>query len=267
VKIACHAIRPWLAAHLDREETAKPSELIQEHLAECVECRRLAENQRALSRALSGTGLAEPSAELLGKVSAATRRDPRRLRRALVGAAVACAVAVLVTVLVLRRTTPAEPRPLADIAVLYLRSVAAGQTPLDIVSADPAKLVEWFAGRLPFELLLPRLDSPELHLVGSRLVDVGGRLAAFIAYRRGDVDIGLAVAQQGDVPPPRSTTSETFRSIRFHFETVDGYEVISWSDRGLSYSLASRLPSRGRASCQVCHSQGSGLADVQEFHR
>ena len=186
----------------------------------------------------------------------------------MIAVAAACVLAALAGALVLRRTAPPpQPRTLAEIAVLYHRSVEGGQTPLDIVSADPAKLVAWVAGRLPFELLLPRLDSPELHLVGSRLIDVAGKLAAFIAYRKSDAAIGLAVAQQGDVPPPSNTTSETFRSIRFHFETIDGYEVISWTDRGLSYALVSRLPSRGRASCQVCHAQGSGLTDVQEFHR
>ncbi len=146
-------------------------------------------------------------------------------------------------------------------------AVASDRAPLDVATSDPAILVAWFAGRVPFPIRLPVLDSPDLRLVGGRLMEVAGELAGYVAYRKGDsvVSLGVAPAQAG--APPRGAESEVFGTLRFHLSRMRGHNVIAWTDRGLAYALVSDLPAQGRSSCSVCHAPGSGLRGVEGFHR
>ena len=43
------------------------------------------------------------------------------------------------------------------------------------------------------------------------------------------------------------------KGLMFHFDSIDGLKVITWSDRGLTYALVSDLEERGQQSCMVCH--------------
>jgi anti-sigma factor RsiW len=155
---------------------------------------------------------------------------------------------------------------LAEVAVVHHDAFAAARAPLDVITSDPARLVAWFAGRVPFTLRLPSLDSPDLRLVGGRLMEVAGGLAGYVAYRKGDALVSLGVAPARAGRPPEGAEREAFRSLQFHLSRTGGHNVISWTDRGLAYALVSDLPSQGRSSCAVCHAPGSGLRDVEGFH-
>jgi hypothetical protein len=41
--------------------------------------------------------------------------------------------------------------------------------------------------------------------------------------------------------------------LTFHLQPVSGLKVITWSDNGLTYALASDLAATGSRSCMVCH--------------
>ena len=43
------------------------------------------------------------------------------------------------------------------------------------------------------------------------------------------------------------------RGISFHYTSLSGWKVMTWSDRGLTYALVSDLEERGQQSCLVCH--------------
>ena len=43
------------------------------------------------------------------------------------------------------------------------------------------------------------------------------------------------------------------RGLTFHYNSIDGLKVLTWSDRGLTYALVSDLEERGQQSCVVCH--------------
>jgi len=46
-----------------------------------------------------------------------------------------------------------------------------------------------------------------------------------------------------------------------------GLKVISWSDKGLTYALASDLPVRGARSCMVCRGSPEDRRRFEGFNR
>jgi hypothetical protein len=50
-----------------------------------------------------------------------------------------------------------------------------------------------------------------------------------------------------------SATKIKAKGLVFHYDTIHGLKVITWSDRGLTYALVSDLAERGQQSCTVCH--------------
>jgi len=50
------------------------------------------------------------------------------------------------------------------------------------------------------------------------------------------------------------------KEIIFHYNSISGLKVITWSDRGLTYALVSALDERGQQWCIVCH-QGAKDGD------
>jgi hypothetical protein len=45
-----------------------------------------------------------------------------------------------------------------------------------------------------------------------------------------------------------------FKKVSFHYATVDGYKVVTWSVHGLTYALVSEEGNNTQRSCMVCHS-------------
>ena len=45
-----------------------------------------------------------------------------------------------------------------------------------------------------------------------------------------------------------------FEKVTFHYATVRGYKVVTWSQHGLTYALVSQEGNNSQRSCMVCHS-------------
>jgi hypothetical protein len=45
-----------------------------------------------------------------------------------------------------------------------------------------------------------------------------------------------------------------FKKVSFHYRTIEGYKVVTWSLHGLTYALVSQEGNRTQRSCMVCHS-------------
>jgi hypothetical protein len=54
-----------------------------------------------------------------------------------------------------------------------------------------------------------------------------------------------AIAAEGEEVPSGGTI--------FHYNKQSGFNVITWSNHGLTYARVSSLPGSGRQSCSVCH--------------
>jgi len=182
-------------------------------------------------------------------------------RRALVAGLAAAAAAIAIWLL----RTPARPALPVTAAATEFASLAAsthlryarGQVPLEVSSDRPETVSRWFTGRVPFHLALPDYRvAPGEHkpyqLAGGRLVSFRNDAAAFVAYRMGDRPISVLVTSASLVQPAGGEIVAS-GSLRFHVESVDGLKVITWSDNGLTYALASDLDVEGSQSCLVCH--------------
>jgi hypothetical protein len=55
--------------------------------------------------------------------------------------------------------------------------------------------------------------------------------------------------------------------LTFHIESVAGLKVITWSDKGLTYALASDLSVSGEQSCMVCHGSPEQRRLIEGFSR
>lgn len=168
----------------------------------------------------------------------------------------------------------------AEFAVRTHQQHAQGFLPLDVRSESQQTVNEWFEQKLPFSLALPAslelpgaqaskdrtrkdqasqgLDAdPPTRLEGARLVEIGGKTAAFIAYK---MQTGSATLPVSLMVTPDSVAVATggvevsFKKVSFHYGMVQGYRVVTWSLHGLTYALVSQEGGNTQRSCMVCHS-------------
>ena len=157
-----------------------------------------------------------------------------------------------------------------ETALAAHRSFLNGSLPLEIHSGSPSVVTAWFAGKVPFTFRLPSSEEEAEHqqvyrLTGARLVNYKGGHAALVAYQMQQQKISLlvtstrsAVAAGGEEIPSGG--------IIFHYRKQAGFNVITWSNHGLTYALVSSLPGAGRQSCLVCH-QSMSNGDRFSAHR
>lgn len=132
-----------------------------------------------------------------------------------------------------------------------------GNLPLEVTSDSPQMVTTWFANKLIFNFKLPNYEAPPDHpkpyiLEGARLVGFDKDYAAYVSYKMQDRLISLVVTAADQVQPAGGETIMS-QNINFHFHTINGLKVITWTDNGLTYALVSDLAERGQASCIVCH--------------
>jgi hypothetical protein len=142
-----------------------------------------------------------------------------------------------------------------------------GQLPLEITSAAPEQISAWFAGKVQFRVKLPNYQElsgqTKLYdIEGARLVGYKNDYAAYVAYQMQRQLISLVVTSAA-IAQPAGGEEIISKGITFHYASISGWKVITWSDRGLTYALVSDLEKRGQQSCLVCH-QGTKDQDFVE---
>ena len=151
----------------------------------------------------------------------------------------------------------------AEFAVTTHRQHVAGKLPLEVRSASQQILNEWFKANSRFPLALPA--SPEVagearpyRLEGARIVKVAGKPAAFIAYEVWTPKLQMTPASlivtRDSVAVASGGVQVDFKKVSFHYATVQGYKVVTWSMHGLTYALVSQETNSMQGSCMVCHS-------------
>jgi anti-sigma factor RsiW len=281
----CNEIRPLIALHLDDELRGDDLLAFQAHIEICDGCRGVLARERRFLNEVRGVApiyraseqLRERAIEALGENQPAATAPPglrRRVRRMLLGdeygmgwpscrQTLAVAAAVLLTALgfaffMSMRTEPAKPPSgLARMAVdTHLRH-QRGQLPFEITSESPQEISDWFAGKVPFGVKLPNYQEASgqeklYRLEGARLVAFRNDYAAYVAYEMKNRPISL-VMTSNHVAEPSGGEEIVSHGITFHYDSIEGLKVITWSDRGLTYALVSDLEERGQESCMVCH--------------
>jgi mycothiol system anti-sigma-R factor len=277
----CDDYSATIQIYLDSELSGPDLEDFRAHLKECEACRMELEAEERLSVLLHRSRplysapdalrarvmqLAEsspstttlPAALSKRFVFARPLRSLSRLvrqRSALVAAVLVLAAASLLLVPGILRRSSADN--FIEAAIAAHGSFLNGSLPLEIQSESPNVVTAWFAGKVPFTFRLPSSAEESEHqqvyrLTGGRLVNYNGGYAALIAYQMQRQKISLlvsstrsAVAAGGEEIPSSG--------IVFHYRKQASFNVITWSNHGLTYALISSLPGSGRQSCMVCH--------------
>jgi hypothetical protein len=156
----------------------------------------------------------------------------------------------------------------AELAVNTHRQHAQGRLALEIRSDSQQALNQWLKTKSPFSLVLPTSpltpgEEQPYRPEGARVVRVGANRADFIAYQMEPSNLTLNASQPGNVSLmviPASVAVASggvevrFTKVSFHYATVGGYKVVTWSVHGLTYALVSQESNNTQRSCMVCHS-------------
>lgn len=274
----CDDIRGRLTLYLDNELQGVERASVEAHLTECESCASIFARELNFLKAVRESGP-------LYIASYALREEIQRLVREATQSSVAPApshssgktdvrfrwvVAAAAALLVLflpilvwqlagQAETPSNMRP-SSFALMaadtHLR-ITRGQLPLEITSASPQELSDWFNNKVHFSVKLPNYQESSgqdklYTLEGARLVGFQNDYAAYVAYQMKTRPISLVITSDS-VAKPSGGEEIASKGLRFHYNAIDGLKVITWSDRGLTYALVSDLDDRGQQSCIVCH--------------
>jgi anti-sigma factor RsiW len=262
---SCEAFLGLLHAYLDGELVGEDLASFELHGSRCEACRRGLESERAMAKMIARSWpRPQTPPELRERIDLLLKTPRFKGKRFWLGAAAAAAVVLLGSTVVFwgrtaRLAGEKESRPpefaalAADTHLRYSR----GQLPLEVNSPQPESVARWFEGRVPFHVTLPDYplnpgESKPYRLMGGRLVSFRGDYAAYVVYRLEERPISLLVTSASQVLPSGGERV-AFGSLVFHQEAVAGLKVITWTDKGLTYALASDLAVSGERSCMVCH--------------
>jgi anti-sigma factor RsiW len=231
--MTCDEAEILLHALIDGELDAGHAREVEEHVKGCPRCAAELAAYREMSQAVAGADLrfAAPP-RLRRRIEAAlpqTRAPSRRavLRGFAMGSA-ASAIAATGLVAVILRDDDAQ-RVDAEVVSAHLRSLQAGHL-TDVLSTDQHTVKPWFNGKLDVSPPVVDLTAQGFTLIGGRLDYVDARAIGAIVYRRRAHIINLFVAQ----------TASTERRPA-SMESIQGFNIRRWSDRGLNYWAVSDL--------------------------
>jgi anti-sigma factor RsiW len=145
----------------------------------------------------------------------------------------------------------------ADFAVHAHQQYAIGNVGLEVRSDSQQTLNEWLQNRLPFQLELPANppapgEIRPFEIEGARLIQAAGRSSAFIAYQMDTGPASLIVTPE-TVAVASGGVEAKFKRVTFHYKTLEGYKVVTWTQHGRSYALVSEEGNNSQKSCMVCH--------------
>jgi len=231
--MTCDEAEILLHALIDGELDAGHARDVEEHIAGCPRCAAQLAAYRAMGKAIARADLdytAPPA--LRRRIEAALPRAQAPSRRAVLkgfamGSAASAIAATGLVAIVLRGDD--EARVQSEVVSAHLRSLQAGHL-TDVLSTDQHTVKPWFNGKLDVAPPVVDLTAQGFTLIGGRLDYVDTRPIGAIVYRRRQHVINLFVAQ----------TASTERQGA-KIETIQGFNIRRWSERGLNYWAVSDL--------------------------
>jgi anti-sigma factor RsiW len=231
--MTCDEAEILLHALIDGELDAGHAREVEDHIATCPRCAAQLQAYRDMSKAVAGANLrytAPPELRRRIEASLPQARVPNRravLRGFAMGSAVSAIAATGLFAVILRNDD--EQRIQAEVVSAHLRSLQAGHL-TDVLSTDQHTVKPWFNGRLDAAPPVVDLTAQGFTLIGGRLDYVDTRPIGAIVYRRRSHVINLFVAQ---------TASTERRAAKI--ESLQGFNIRHWSERGLNYWAVSDL--------------------------
>ena len=172
----------------------------------------------------------------------------------------ASALLVLIAALSAGRpsSAPLYGRGLAEFAASTHEQHLQGDLALEVQTDSQPALNQWLHAKSELSLALPAssegppADLP-YRIEGARLLRIRNKTAAFIAYRMQADAVSLIVTPIS-VAVASGGVEAAFKKVSFHYYTIHGYKVVTWSVHGLTYALVSQEGNTTQRSCMVCHS-------------
>ena len=149
------------------------------------------------------------------------------LRGFAMGSAVSALAATGLVAIVLRNDD--AERIQAEVVSAHLRSLQAGHL-TDVISTDQHTVKPWFNGKLDVSPPVIDLTAQGFTLIGGRLDYVDARAIGAVVYQ---------AAPACDQSVRRA--DRQYRAPRREIDTVQGFNIRHWSDRGLNYWAVSDL--------------------------
>jgi anti-sigma factor RsiW len=231
--MTCDEAEILLHALIDGELDAGHARKVEDHIAGCPRCAAQLDAWRQMSKAVAGADLrytAPPALRRRIEASLPQSQAPSRravLRGFAMGSAVSAITATGLVAIVLRSDD--EARIESEIVSAHLRSLQAGHL-TDVISTDQHTVKPWFNGKLDVAPPVVDLTAQGFTLIGGRLDYVDARAIGAIVYRRRAHVINLFVAQAASAEPHTA-----------RIETIQGFNIRRWSERGLNYWAVSDL--------------------------
>jgi anti-sigma factor RsiW len=229
--MTCDEAEILLHALIDGELDAGHALEVEAHIADCPACAAEFAAYRQMSRVIAGADLRYTAPPALRRRIEASLPQPQQqqqapnrrsvLRGFALGSAVSAIAATGLFAIVLRSDD--EQRIESEVVSAHLRSLQAGHL-IDVVSTDQHTVKPWFNGKLDVSPPVIDLTAQGFTLIGGRLDYVDARAIGAVVYKRRAHVINLFVAQ----------TANTERRAA-KIETIQGFNIRSWSDRGLNY--------------------------------
>jgi anti-sigma factor RsiW len=233
--MTCDEAEILLHALMDGELDAGHAREVEQHIAGCAACAAKLAAYREMSQAIATADIKYTAPLALRRrieaslpqpqVQAPSRRSV--LRGFALGSAVSALAATGLVAIVLRDDD--RQRIESEIVSAHLRSLQAGHL-TDVISTDQHTVKPWFNGKLDVSPPVIDLTAQGFTLIGGRLDYVDARAIGAVVYRRRAHVINLFVAQ---------TSNAEHRAAKI--ETIQGFNIRRWSDRGLNYWAVSDL--------------------------
>jgi anti-sigma factor RsiW len=230
--MTCRETKNLLNAYVDGELDSAGSLGVEKHVQGCASCLTDAENLHALASAIENGGLRFTAPQRLKtNVQAALREANPAPTRSIFnwrwGSAVAAAV--LIVVVSMQWLKPSQETLMNEIVSSHVRSMMANHI-TDVASSDRHTVKPWFSGKLDYSPPVKDLTDQGFRLLGGRLDYVDSRPVAALVYQRSQHLINLFVW------PSNNTVTKQEDQL-----TRQGYNLIHWTQSGMSYWLVSEL--------------------------
>jgi anti-sigma factor RsiW len=232
--MTCDESEVLLHALIDGELDAGHAREVEAHAVACARCGaqltayrdlRAAMPTKALRFAAPASLRARIDRDVPAPVPATSRRS--LLKGFALGGAVSGLAAAGLTFAILRQDR--DDLILEEAVSAHLRSLQADHL-IDVQSTDQHTVKPWFNGRIDLAPPVIDLTAQGFTLIGGRLDYIDGKPSAVIVYRRRGHVINLFVSQSFGLTLPAPK-----------LEVVQGFNILHWSEQGLSLLAVSDL--------------------------
>jgi anti-sigma factor RsiW len=228
-------IRELLDAYVDGELDLANARDAERHLKTCVDCRGTEKAIRELREAMTQDAPAyRAPAHLRKRVRSTLQREAKSTRQTLspwlMFASGAAFAAVLVAAVLLQTMRTTHSNTIVDqIVANHVRSLLAAHL-VDVASSNQHTVKPWFDGKIDFAPVVRDLSANGFPLIGGRIDYLDGKTVVALVYRRDKHPINLFI-----------TPAQMNRNASPTMTTQQGYNVLSWTNSGMSYWAVSDL--------------------------